>query len=263
MSLAPTTPSLPGPVRVALQKVLAGELELPLLPDTASRVMSLCNDDKCDARNLSEMIQRDQALAGHVLRVSNSAAYAPKEPIVSLQQSVSRLGIGTICEIAMAVALKGRIFQVPGFQARIRELWVHSSATGMFAKEIARLLRRNVESAFMCGLLHDVGKPLVMQLMCDLAKQRNAKSIPPLVMEAAMDEFHCEVGCRMVERWQLAEWMTEAIRFHHDHAQACTYRDEAMIQRLPPGPDIERALAFFHSKPFGLISEVRALCVGD
>ena len=64
--------------------------------------MSLCSEETCDAARLAELITHDQALAGHVLGVSNSAAYAPKEPIVSLQQAVSRLGSDTVCEIAMA-----------------------------------------------------------------------------------------------------------------------------------------------------------------
>lgn len=232
MSPAPTTPILPGPVRAALRRSLDGELVLPLLPDTAARVMALCNDEMCDANRLAELIHRDPAMAGHVLHVSNSAAYAPKEPIVSLQQAVSRLGIGTICEIALAVALKGKVFQVPGFQSRVREMWIHACATGMYAKEIARHLRRNVESAFMCGLLHDVGMPLVMQMLCDLAKQHGAKTIPAAVMESAMAEFHAEVGSKIAEHWQLATWIRDATLFHHDYTKAGDHREEVMITCL-------------------------------
>ena len=87
-------PSRETEIRARLvQRIAERRLELPLLPQTAADVMTLCNDTSCDAVVLSALIQRDQALAAHTLHVSNSAAYAPREPIVSLQQAVSRTPI--------------------------------------------------------------------------------------------------------------------------------------------------------------------------
>jgi HD-like signal output (HDOD) protein len=232
-STRPASVTLPGPLRVLLQeRISSTSLELPLLPDTHAQVLATCNDERCDSSAIADLIVRDQSLAAHVLQVSNSVAYAPKEPIVSLQQAVSRLGISTICEISIAVSLKGRIFRVPGYQTRIRELWMRSAASGVYGKEVARLLRRNVESGFLCGLLHDVGMPVAMQVVLDVAKERNVKQVPSSVMEAAMLEFHEVLGARLVELWKLPAWMTEAIGHHHDYSKADEHRDEAMLTHL-------------------------------
>ncbi len=232
MSLQSVRSKLPDPVRALLENRLQSDLELPFLPDTASQVLSLCNDERCDAQKLSELIQRDQSLAGHVLRVANSAAYAPTEPIVSLHQAVSRLGIDVICDISVAVSLRGRVFEVPGPQTRIRKMWMHSAAAGVYAKEVARLLRQNVEGAFLCGLLHDVGKPIVLQELVDLSRQRTSKPVPVGISEAAMDEFHGRVGALMLERWKLAPWMAEAVKYHHETGAAPQFAEEARITRL-------------------------------
>jgi len=194
--------------------------------------MAMCNDESCDARRLSETVQRDQTLAAYVLRVSNSAAYAPKEPIVSLQQAISRLGLSVICEIAIAVSLKGRVFEVPGHQVKIREMWMHSAAAGVYAREVARTVRHNVEGAYMCGLLHDVGKPLVMQVLIDVAKKRTDRPVPAGILEGAMDEFHQALGARLAEHWALPEWVAEAVANHHDYKGANLYAKEAMITCL-------------------------------
>ncbi len=215
-----------------LEKRIQSDLELPFLPSTAAEVLSLCNDDLCDAQKLAGLIQRDQSLASHVLRVANSAAYAPKEPIVSLQQAVSRLGLGTICEISVAVSLKGRVFEVPGFQVRIRQMWMHSATSGVYAKEVARLLRRNVEGSFLCGLLHDVGRPIVLQELLDQARKHTQKPVPAGILEAAMDEFHERVGAMVSERWRLAPWIAQAVGHHHDPALATQYGEEACITHL-------------------------------
>ena len=223
---------LPEGVRQLLAKRIEDNLELPFQSTTSAQVLSACNDERCDAQKLSELIQVDQSLAGHVLGIANSASYAPKEPIVSLQQAVSRLGISTICEIAVAVSLKGKVFDVPGFGVLVREMWMHSAASAVYSKEIARLLRTNVEGAFLCGLLHDVGRPIVLQNLVDVARTKTDKPIPPKILEAAMIEFHEEVGERMVLHWELPEWMAEVVAHHHDYGEANGRERETMIVHL-------------------------------
>ncbi len=205
-------------VRMALENRLrTGKLELPLLPDTAARVIAACSDETCDARGLADILQSDQSLAAHLLRVANSAAYSPAEPIVSLSQALSRLGFGTVCQIALAVSLKGRVFDVRGHEARFRDLWRHSGTTAGFAKEVARLRRRNVEGAFLAGLLHDVGHPVVLETVMGFGR---SGPMFTALLDRLTAEFHMRVGMLLVERWSLPDWMRAAIEFHHDPAQA-------------------------------------------
>lgn len=223
---------LPEGVRRLLRERIENNLELPFQSNTAAQVLEICNDERCDAQKLAEVISFDPSLAGHVLSVSNSAVYAPTEPIVSLQQAVSRLGVRTICEIAVAVSLKGRVFDVPGHAVRLREMWMHSAAAGVYTKEVARSLRMNVEGAFLCGLLHDVGKPIVLQNLVDLSRTKTEKPVPPGILEAAMDEFHEAVGGMMVRHWELPKWMAEVVEHHHDYTGADEARRETMVTRL-------------------------------
>ena len=209
-----------------------GRLELPFLPETCAKVIASCHDERSDPRAVAELIQRDQALAAHVLRIANSAAYAPKERIVSLQQAVSRLGLATVCEIALAVSLKARVFQARGYQAIARELWRHSAMAGSYAKEIARVRRFNVEGAFTCGLMHDVGKPVVLLAFLELLAERGDARPPYHVLEAAMDRFHARVGALLVERWGLPEWIRDAIQHHDDGAPAAGHREDVLSTRL-------------------------------
>lgn len=227
------TPELPDKLRDLFEQyVAAGRLELPFLPTTATQVLGACNEGSCDARELSELIQTDQSLAGHVLRIANSAAYAPLEPIVSLQQATSRLGVQAICEIALAVSMKGRVFKVPGYQTKVRAMWVHSAMAGCYAKEIARKIRHNVEGAFLCGLLHDVGKPVVMQGFLDILKDMTTEKVPFPLLELAMDVFHERVGGILLENWKLPDWVGEAVRHHHHYEDADDHPQEAMIAHL-------------------------------
>ncbi|MFT5289250.1 MAG: putative nucleotidyltransferase with HDIG domain [Planctomycetota bacterium] len=226
-------PILPAKVHKLLRMRLADEdLELPVLSDTAMQVLALADEEECDARGLAELLARDQSLASHVLRVANSAAYAPKEPIVSLQQAVSRMGFPTVREIAISVAVRGKVFDVPGHRVRVRELWMHSAAAAVFCREVSRQQRANVEAGFLCGLLHDVGKPMIAQVLSDEARKHTDRPIPAPILEAAMDAFHVELGSRMVRHWKLPDWIVGAIENHHDIRTKSEYQELARLTNL-------------------------------
>ncbi|MGK0339106.1 MAG: HD-like signal output (HDOD) protein, partial [Candidatus Azotimanducaceae bacterium] len=68
------------------------EITLPVLPEVAATVIQLSTSEDVDAQQLANLIQGDMSLAGHVMRVANSALYRPVTPFVSLQQAITRLG---------------------------------------------------------------------------------------------------------------------------------------------------------------------------
>jgi putative nucleotidyltransferase with HDIG domain len=222
------TATLPDEVRLYLRRRLEdGSLELPMLPTVASEVLSMCESVETDAAKLSDVLHRDPTLAGHVLRVANSSLYMAQMPIVSLQQAISRLGFRTLSEIAMTVSMNQRIFTSSTHHEVMQVLWEHSVAAAHFSKEIARVRRRNVESAFLCGLLHDVGKPVVLSLLDDAATQFKIRfGLPALY--AAMQEFHLLGGVALAERWRLPVQVLEAVAWHHDYAGAPTCQEAVM-----------------------------------
>lgn len=213
--------------RVFARQIAERKIELPPLPATAAEVMSLCQQETTDAAKLSAVIHRDQTIASNVLRVANSAAYTGQVPCSSLQQAVSRLGLQLITEIAMAVSVRGRMFANPKCAEMLAGLWKHSVLTGFYTKEIARLRRRNVEIAFLCGLLHDVGKAVLLNNV-DKVVGRAEMALPvPLVLEA-VEHQHVAAGLLLGKEWKLPDQIVEAVQFHHDTANARRFADMAM-----------------------------------
>jgi putative nucleotidyltransferase with HDIG domain len=219
------------PQAEVLERLLSSKLELPLLPTVVWEVMELTAADDVDIRRLSELIHRDQALAGHVLRVANSPAYMARMPIVSLQQAVSRLGTRALGEIAFAVSLQSRVFDVPGYEDEARNLWGHAVGAAAYAKEIARLRRSNVEGAFLCGLLHDIGKPVILQVVVDVQKAKGL-TLDPAAVSAIMEAYHTHVGSLIATEWALPPHVAESIAYHHDYLVAPTCAEAVMVTRL-------------------------------
>lgn len=141
------------------------QVELPPFPDAAGRVLALVGDDSVEPAVLSEIVQRDPGLVAAILRQANSSADGAAMRIVSVQQAVARLGLLRVMEIAVATSLRAGLFKAPRYPNLATTAWQLSLATALFAKEISRSLRRNVEIGYSCGLLWGVGRPLVLHAL--------------------------------------------------------------------------------------------------
>lgn len=176
------------------------ELELPLLPNVAAEVLASSVDERADAARLAELIQRDQSLTGHVLRVVNSPAFRGANEIIALQQAIARLGMTRIREIALAASLKGTLLQRGPYEARAAHAWQVSLAAGLWAKEVARVALANVEVAYLCGLLHDVGAPVVLARLGELAPDLDDARVDAVLAAVAP-----AAGERLAKAWQLPD----------------------------------------------------------
>ena len=219
-------------LRAQVAERVRGKLDLPLLPQVAGQVLVLAGSPNVDALALSGLIHRDPALAGQVLRIANSPAYMPRMPIVSLQQAVARLGLQAVTEIAIAASLQSGTFRVPGHEKELKQLWRHAIASGAFAKEIARLLRVNVETAFLCGLFHAIGKPAVLQVICDVQREHGGVTAGTAEVWALLDEFHTPVGLVLAKHWALSTPVVSSVGYHARYDEAPTARQEATLTCL-------------------------------
>lgn len=213
------------------RRISARSLELPVLPEVATQVMNMTAEEGCSMMALAGVIRRDPAMASHFLRIANSPAYRPTSPVVTLQQALGRLGTGQIRQMALLITCKGRLFAVPGYEREVRALFQHSLASALFAQEIARARRWNVEEAFLCGLLHDIGRPVLLQLLVDLQKELRLKA-PAATVDAIVTAHHARVGSELLTHWALPAQIAETALFHHDPGAAPTFRKTALMTSL-------------------------------
>lgn len=206
-------------------------IELPLLPEVAQKVIAMTSEENCNAGQLSAIIHRDQALASNVLRITNSASYAGNCKIVSLQQAISRLGLNRLREITLAASVQGSVFNLPGHEKTITYLWQHSLGSSMYAKEIARSRRRNVESAYLCGLLHNIGKPVTLKYLHEIMKKMKIKLSQEEVSQILNEEHHF-LGSRMAKEWDLPEQVEITINYYEKFRETEKFEDEVMTVAL-------------------------------
>jgi len=225
----------PGTVRRLLTELGHGRtvdldaLEVPPLPAVASQVLQLSAQSAVDARQLAALVERDPGLAATVLRVVASPLWAGVTPIRTLQQAITRLGTRSLTEIVVAACL--RPAPVPGRNAEaIQQVWRHAVATASFARLISAVRRNHVESAFLCGLLHSIGRSILL---------RTGDEVPPDLLE----RHHTEIGAAAAQKWAFPDATVLAITFHERWTEAPARRDEAattwLAARLAAHPEAD------------------------
>ncbi len=209
----------------------SGNFSVPILPKVANEILQMSQDPDSDMGELSRLVHQDQSIAGSVLRIANSAAFAPSERIVSLQQAVSWLGLQLLTEIALSVAVQANVFNSVRYKGEIANMWKHALGSAVFGKEIARSMRRNVEGQYLCGLLHSIGKPVVLKAVESLEDSMGIE----LTLEQAIQTvelYHVRVGGFVTAEWNLPASVQIANQFYSDYEDAPEFKIETAITHL-------------------------------
>ena len=131
---------------------------LPSMPTTVLALGKAVGDDRCTVDRILGILAQDPALSAALLRLSNSVMYVRDDRVMDLRSAVMRLGFDSIFHLGQSAAII-RSIRGGGHLDPLR-LWQHSVAVGLVAKGICALVRQDQhqESAYLAGLLHDIGK---------------------------------------------------------------------------------------------------------
>lgn len=219
-------PELNGLDRIAAEVgryfvgVPADELEraasrLPVFSAVAYRAIGLLKNIETNLSDVESLIDADQALAGHIIGAANSAAVSPRTRVKSVRQAVVRIGMEAARHIVCAALLR-KLFE----SKHSRALWNHSLDVAESAASLAtRSGLVNREEAFLAGLMHDVGKLVILNLpMAGVeCRDRLARSgcPDPIIERIVLGEDHASIGARVLRNWRFAECIASAVESHH------------------------------------------------
>lgn len=201
----------------------------PKLPAVAVELMRLAQDPDTDFSKVSRLLQKDAVLTGEILQIAQSPMYAGRIQVTSIQQALSRLGLKTLRDIVMQVAMNARVFRAKPYQRPMESLKRHSAAVAHLCRIVSKYTSLEGEYAFMCGLMHDVG---IAGALIALTEGAGKKGPPPLdEVWPAVEAVHEEASKMMVERWDLPADVAWAVGNHHivliqgyPHPMAATVR---------------------------------------
>lgn len=213
-----TSPVLPE----ALQRAMGRVNEIGSLPEITTRIVSVVEDPKSTARDMHDIVKNDPALATKILKVVNSAFYGLPSQIASLDRAIVMLGLSAVKNIALAASLS-RLFKGGEVSETFtaKDLWQHSIAVGVCARQISKAISSQSEEAFVAGLVHDMGLLVEFQLFPDKLRSvvdrcEQTQEDFCAVERDAIGADHQAFGAALAARWKFPPALRSAIAYHHD-----------------------------------------------
>lgn len=204
------------------KKILKRINDLPPMPKVLMKAREVLSDPNSSFKDISTIIETDQAIAAKVLKVANSAYYGLSGMVSSIHQASVVLGYETLEQVITMVSstsLLGK--QLKGYGLTAGILWKHSLASALASKLIAKKRAPTMESdAFSVGLIHDAGKlaldTYVSQKRKDIEAFMQGQSASFLEAEREVLGFdHTEMAFELCQKWKLPESHAAAMRYHH------------------------------------------------
>ena len=206
---------------IALDDIVKNLEDLPTLPAVVMELLTAIDQEDVDISVLAKKVSHDSALTAKTLRLANSSLYGLQVKVTTIQQAITFLGFQTTRNLITAAAVTGCFPEglCPGFNDKA--FWRHSIAAAACCKVLARRVRFNQDYAFTAGLLHDIGRLVLVSSFAakygEVVAYRKTHDTTVLEAEqAVMGVDHVVAGTALAEHWNFSDTMKMAIAYHHD-----------------------------------------------
>jgi HD-like signal output (HDOD) protein len=202
-------------------KSILGNYELPRFRKTVFETLRRLRDPDSQPRQITEVMSMDPDLTSKVMRTVNSAGYAPRSKIESLDHAIMMMGRANLERIVMML---GAQTVIPSRLPRIldiRVFWKTSAKRAILAKGVTDLISPVQASlSFTSGFLQDIAVPLLAvsreQEYCPIYEEaiKNKRDLHKLEQET-FGWNHAELGAIVCNEWDLPEDLGASIKDQH------------------------------------------------
>jgi HD-like signal output (HDOD) protein len=196
-------------------EVLFSELpKLPNIPKVIQQLIEEFNRGESSATDITKNIKMDQVLSAKILRLANSARYGAGRKISSIDSAVVMLGNDVLKTLVIASGIVGAFKDLDDFDKKT--FWRDSFMIASMCKLIAKHTHCDPETAFTCGIMHNIGE-LLMHIADPVGTQKIDKLVEAGASRCELEnnQFgfdYTEAGAELAKRWNFPKEIVSAIR---------------------------------------------------
>lgn len=199
---------------IVTKRIASGATRLPVFDGTALRLRTLLADPDVDVDTLVSLIETDP-----VLRLANSSFFGGLSRVRNVDAAVLRLGTEKVAQLALLVA-QGAAYQVRWVELKplVAGLWTHAVACALGCQWLcAKIDRPDLASqAFLGGMLHDIGKLLLLRVVDDLRAQNPRFRPGTELLHELLRSAHAAHGEALVRAWNIPDPYPHLVGHHHE-----------------------------------------------
>jgi putative nucleotidyltransferase with HDIG domain len=221
-----------------VNKILSGVKNLPSIPIVMMEVLNMISNERTNATDLGRVISQDQGLVAKILSVANSPFYGLPRRVSTIEFAIVILGFEQIKNIVIALKMLDAFKDVSNEYFDPMAYWKHSIVTAAIARKLSDDLGYHLSGeAFIAGLLHDLGLPVIVKYFTkefyQLMQIENLSEKDQLQLETEIiGANHAEIGANLCERWNLPESLIFSILYHHKPSEANKFEQLCAITHL-------------------------------
>lgn len=201
-------------------------------PGVAMRLQKLVSSGNYGTRELATIAAGEPVVVSRLFLCANGAAFASSGEAKSLAEAITRLGGQEVVRIAIAACL-GVQNARPGPLASVRaRIWQEAITGALIAAQIGHARRVSADEAFLCGLLHDIGRVVAVScLEVVLARHGDRRLLSEDEWLAEIEPLKTEMGVLVATHWKLPDVVKAAISDHRAAPEAGPHGVMATIIR--------------------------------
>jgi len=205
-----------------LQQIIKDIRNLTPIPAVVNQIVAMVDDPAVSMDDIARIIQYDPAMTANIIRTCNSAYFGLRNPVESVKDAVSILGIDQIVELVLLkIGAQNLNKSQKGYQLEKGAMWRYSVSSALIAKGLAETIcPENKNTIFTAALLKDIGKTILDRLVSDcfenidhLVKKEGYSFREAEKKVIGID--HAELGAMITKMWKFSPNMVRIIRHHH------------------------------------------------
>jgi HD-like signal output (HDOD) protein len=202
--------------------------ELASLPDVYFRIIEILEDPSSSAAHLAEAISKDPSISGRLLKLVNSSLYGgqrsgkEKNQIDSLVKAITLVGFDELSSLGLGIAVIRTFKEIPPLLIDMKDFWFHSAGCGVISRLLSfYYFKRAEERFFMGGLLHNVGRLILLNAYPRLMQTIFARSVREEVPVHHLEKEYfgytnAEIGDTLLAKWQFPKTLRNMVKYQHD-----------------------------------------------
>lgn len=229
--------------------------QLKPIPQVALKVMRLINEKADDIDIIAEEIRKDQVITARTLQLANSALFAAKQTIASLDHAIVYLGQDLLVKLVITAAVQSYYEQsAMGYALCKGGLYHHALGCAHVAEKLAQFtLEVNKSEAYTAGLLHDIGKVVLDQYVTSAYPLFYRKLVKESeeaihIEQRLLGTDHAKIGFLLSQKWSFPPTLAATVRHHHNPEKAgenlklatVVYLADLLMSRFLTGLELER-----------------------
>ncbi|MEM9444239.1 MAG: response regulator [Verrucomicrobiota bacterium] len=209
--------------REALSRFVAKIGHFPRIPPMYVKMIEKVQDPNVKTVDFIKIIELDPIVSAKIICTANSSYFKLPDNIATLEAAIQHLGIDMIKHLVLALKAFDAL-KVPDFYSfKDDKLWNHSLEVANISQKLFQLEGFSAveqQTAFISGLLHDIGKQVLASNFPDEYGEAVELSLDTeldsLIAEQGCFEVnHADVGGYLLALWGLPDPIVEAIFLHH------------------------------------------------